>query len=187
MELSFFVIYSGVKPFYIFQRKAAIELNQPPNELQVFKDFFEKLIDNPAIKIPAGFILWVLRFLFGPVFRAAYGAVAILFIVDFVTGYGYAWMDPEISPSSRKMFHGLIKLLIYAGLLFVGYQVSVVQFGALFQSTIEMMIVLTEAKSVLENLQKIAKLKGVDIPFLEALVTLVQGKLNEATKGAKKQ
>lgn len=162
-------------------------MNQPPNELQVFKDFFEKLINNPAIKIPAGLFLWVLRFLFGPVFRAAYGAVAILFIVDFVTGYGYAWMDPEISPSSRKMFHGLIKLLIYAGLLFVGYQVSVVQFGALLQSTIEMMIVLTEAKSVLENLQKIAKLKGVDIPFLEGLVALVQGKLNEATKGAKKQ
>lgn len=153
-------------------------MNHPSNELQVFKDFFEKLIDNPVIKIPAGFFLYTFRFLFGPV-RAAYGAVAILFIADFITGYAHAWMNPEISPSSQKMFHGLIKLLIYAGLLFVGYQVSVVQFGALLQSTIEMMIVLTEAKSVLENLQKIAKLKGVDIPFLDALVTLVQGKIDK--------
>lgn len=154
-------------------------MNQTPNELQVFREFFEKLIDNPVIKIPAGFFLYVLRFLFGPVFRAAYGAVAVLFIVDFATGYGYAWMNPEISPSSRKMFHGLIKLLIYAGLLFVGHQVSVVQFGALLQSTFEMMIVLTEAKSVLENLQKIAKFKNVEIPLLDMLIALVQGKIDK--------
>lgn len=153
-------------------------MNHPPNELQVFKDFFEKLIDNPVIKIPAGFFLYTFRFLFGPV-RAAYGAVAILFIADFITGYSYAWMNPEINPDSRKMFHGLIKLFIYAGLLFVGHQVSVVQFGALLQSTFEMMIVLTEAKSVLENLQKIAKFKNVEIPLLDILIALVQGKIDK--------
>lgn len=157
-----------------------MNVNQtPPTELQVFKDFVEKLLDNPVIKIPAGFFLYVLRFLFGSVFRAAYGAVAVLFIADFVTGYSYAWMNPEISPDSRKMFHGLIKLLIYAGLLFVGHQVSVVQFGALLQSTFEMMIVLTEAKSVLENLQKIAKFKNVEIPLLDMLIALVQGKIDK--------
>jgi len=157
-------------------------LNQTPSELQTFKEFLEKILDNPAIKVSAGFLLWVLQFLFGPVFRAAYGTVAILFIADFITGYSYAWMNPEITPESRKMFRGLIKLLIYAGLLFIGYQVSTVQFGTLLQSTIEMMIVFTEAKSVLENLQKIAKFKGVEIPFLDTLLILVQGKIDKGGK-----
>lgn len=167
---------------FIFQRKAEIILNQTPNELQVFREFFEKILDNPVIKILAGFFLWVLRFLFGPVFRPAYGAVAMLFIGDTITGYSYARMNPEITPNSRKMFHGLIKLLIYAGLLFIGNQVSVVRFGSLLQSTIEMMIVITEGISILENIKKIANLKGLDIPFLNILILLFRGKLDEIDK-----
>ena len=152
------------------------------SEFDVFKEFLQKIVESPTIKVLAGFFLWFLRLMYGPVFRPAYGAVAMLFIGDTITGYSYARMNPEITPNSRKMFHGLIKILIYAGLLFIGNQVSVVRFGSLLQSTVEMMIVITEGISILENIKKIANLKGLDIPFLNILILLFRGKLDEIDK-----
>lgn len=148
-------------------------------ELDVIKHFFQRLGEHPTMKVIAGFFLWLTGALFGQEFRAAYGAVAILFVLDFITGYSYAWMSPEIKPSSRRMFHGAMKLLIYILLLMVGYQVSSVTFGALIQSVIESFVVLTEAKSVLENIKKIADLKGVELPFLDSLVKIVEGKIEK--------
>lgn len=141
--------------------------------------FISRLSEYPVIKTITGFFLWIAKALFGPIFRAAYGAVGILYILDFIAGYSYAWMNPQIKPDSRRMFHGLVKLLIYLLLLIVGYQASSVMFGSFIQSVIEAFVVLTEVKSILENIKKIADLKGVHIPFLDALTVMVQGKLNE--------
>lgn len=152
------------------------------NDKEAVLHFFDRLGECPAVKLIAGIFLWLGKALFGPVFRAAYGAVGVLYILDFITGYSYAWMSPQIKPDSRRMFHGLVKLLIYLLLLIVGHQATSVMFGSFIQSVIEAFVVLTEVKSILENLKTIADFKGVHIPFLDALTVMVQGKLNETTQ-----
>lgn len=149
------------------------------NDKDALLHFFRRLGEYPATKIVAGIFLWLIRALFGPVFRVAYGTVVTLFTVDFITGYSYAWLNPEETPNSRRMFHGLIKFLVYAGVLFVGYQISQIPLGGAIQSVIEAMVIFTEGISVLENMQKIANLKGVKIAFLDSLVAIMQGKLDE--------
>ena len=61
----------------------------------------------------------------------------------------------------------------------MGYQISKIPLGGAIQSVIEAMVIFTEGISVLENIQKIATLKGVRIAFLDSLVALMQGKLDE--------
>ena len=108
--------------------------------------------------------------------------ILVFVILDFILGYGHAWMNPKIRPDSRKMFHGIVKLLVYSCLLIAGYQTTFLLGGTLFQSIIEAYIGLTEFKSVLENIQKICVLKNIDIPFLSSIINKVDGKIEEAGK-----
>ena len=149
------------------------------DDKEVTVHFLNELKEQPFIKIILGFSLAVLKVLFGPTFKGVYAAVLILYVIDFCFGYGHAWLNPKIKPDSRKMFHGLIKLLIYMALLIVGYQISHVLFGVFIQSIIEAFIVLTETKSIFENMKLIADLKGLDIPFLNILINKVDGKMDE--------
>lgn len=148
--------------------------------------FFQRLYEFPVIKVVAGIFLWVLQALYGTVFRPAYGIVMLLWIADTATGYYHARANPAIKPESRRMYHGLVKLAIYYGLLFLGHQFSYFSATVFIQSVIETAIILTEGYSVLENLQKIAVLKGVNIPFLDQIMGIVQGKINKIDGGGVK-
>ena len=146
------------------------------NDLQIFFHFFKRLGEYPVVKVIIGIFLGLLRILFGA-FRPVYGAVMLLWLLDTATGFYYARANPAIKPESRRMFHGLVKLLIYLILLSIGYQCGLVGLLAVVQGMIESFIVLTESYSVLENVQKICILHNINFPILDQVMKMIQGRL----------
>jgi phage-related holin len=148
-------------------------------EWDIFTHFIQKLAENPAWKILAGFFIGLVKLMYGPVMRPAYGAVIILWFLDTVTGYYYAWKNPAIVPESRRMYHGLVKLCLYYFLLFLGYQCGQIMLTAILQGIIEGAILLTEGYSILENIEKTTELKGMEIPLVKTVMKLLKGKMAE--------
>lgn len=153
------------------------------NDVEIFIHFFKRLGEFPAWKIIAGIFIWILHALFGEAFLAAYGAIIVLCLIDMITGYYHAWANPAIKPESRRLYHGLVKWAIYGILIILGYQSSRSEFTAFLQGLIDGYIIITEAYSILENIQKIAVLHGAEIPFLNVIMKIVQGKIEGLNKG----
>lgn len=149
------------------------------SDLEVIQHHFEKLFEAPTWKILAGFFLSIIKLMYGPVIRPAYGVVILLWLVDTGTGYYHAWANPAVVPESRRLYHGLVKLAVYYFLLFLGYQCSQIVLTAFLQGMIEGAILLTESYSVLENVEKIIALKGVNVPLLKSVMGKLKGKLEE--------
>ena len=157
-------------------------------EWEVFGHFFHKLGEYPVVKIGCGIFIWLVHVLFGTVFRPAYGVVGLLWLVDTGTGYYHAWANPGIIPESRRMYHGLVKLTIYYFLMFLGFQLARTGFYivVMLQTTIEIAIMLTEGKSILENVKKIATLKkwpGSIAKLIDYLLGVFEGRLKEIETG----
>jgi phage-related holin len=149
------------------------------NDFETIKHYLTQLGQHPAWKLLAGFFIGLIKLMYGPVIRPAYGVVLILWLADTATGYYYAWQNPAIVPESRRMYHGLVKLCVYYFLLFLGYQCGRIFLTAFLQGTIESAIVLTEGYSILENIERIAMLKETEIPLLKSLMKLVKGKITK--------
>jgi hypothetical protein len=148
-------------------------------EWDILIHFIQRLSENPAVKIAAGFLIGIVKIMYGPIMRPAYGAVIILWFLDTVTGYYYAWKNPAIVPESRRMYHGLVKLCLYYFLLFLGYQCGQIMLTAFLQGIIEGAILLTEGYSILENIEKTAELKGMEIPLVKTVMKVLKGKMAE--------
>lgn len=151
-------------------------------EWDVFVHFIGRLTDYPAMKIVAGFIIWLVSAMYGD-YRAAYGAVIALVIADWVTGLWFAWADPSSKIQSSRLKSGAVKLLIYGILLLLGHLCSLVELAAFAQALIEGYIFMTEGISVLENLDKIFKLYKWDFPILTKVMAALHGKLKEIEGG----
>lgn len=147
------------------------------NDWDIVTHFLRRLFAFPALKILAGIFIWTAQQLFGETFRVCYGVIAVLYLLDTVTGVAYAWRNPAVRVESRRLFHGLVKLCIYGILLAVGHQCSQLALLSFFQGVIESLIVLTEMVSILENIQKIADLSGTRLPIIGALLQLIWGKI----------
>ncbi len=139
----------------------------------------QRLAEFPGAKVAAGLGLWLLKLLFGPVFRPAYSAVILLWLADFATGFYHARANPAVRPDSRRLYHGLVKLGIYLFLLVLGYLCSQTELTVFVRTVIESFIILTESYSILENLQKICALKRLSVPLLDQIMGAIQGRLNE--------
>jgi disulfide bond formation protein DsbB len=161
-------------------------------DLNVIIHFFQRLGEFPAVKIAVGIFVWLVHLMFGTAFRPAYGVVGLLWLVDTLTGYYHSWANPAIIPESRRMYHGLVKLTVYYFLMFLGYQVARMglEIVMVMQTTIEVAIVFTEFKSVIENVKKIGTLKKWS-PSIMALINqiakLLEGKCQEAMEGGGKR
>lgn len=152
------------------------------NDLETFKHYFEQMLQHPAWKLLAGFLIAAIKIMYGPVMRPAYGIVIILWLFDTATGYYHARENPAIVPESRRMYHGLVKLCVYYFLLLLGYQCSQIVLTAFLQGIMEAAILLTEGYSILENIEKISALKGFNIPLVKSIMGLLKGKTEELTK-----
>ncbi|TCL76815.1 phage-related holin [Hydrogenispora ethanolica] len=140
----------------------------------------QRLAEFPLAKIVAGVGLWLLKLLFGPVFRPVYGTVILLWLADFGTGFYHARANPAVRPDSRRLYHGLVKLGIYLFLLILGNFCSQTELTAVIRTVIESFIILTESYSILENLQKICVLKNWPAPLLDQIMKTIQGRLNDS-------
>jgi hypothetical protein len=149
------------------------------NDFEIIKHYLGHLWQYPVWKLTAGLFVGFIKLLYGPVLRPAYGIVILLWLADAVTGYYYAWKNPVVIPESRRMYHGLVKLWIYYFLLFLGYQCGRIVLTAFLQGIIESAIVLTEGYSILENMEKIVALKGMEIPVLKTVMRCLKGKITK--------
>ncbi|TCL74254.1 holin family protein [Hydrogenispora ethanolica] len=148
-------------------------------DYQTFVHFMRRLGEFPLAKIVAGVGLWLLKLLFGPVFRPVYGTVILLWLADFATGFYHARANPAIVPESRRLYHGLVKLGIYLLLLILGNFCSQTELTIVIQTIIEAFIILTESYSILENIQKICVLKGWPAPLIDQIMKTIRGRLGE--------
>lgn len=136
-------------------------------------DLLVKLVHSPGWKVAGASFLALLQTLFGD-FRPALSAVIILCVTDFILGFGFATVRHEWS--SNRLLRGAIKWAIYANLLLVGAQIAKINIlGAAFigqavAGLIDGYVVLTEAISVLEKVDKWAHLAGVKLIFLNRLI-----------------
>lgn len=152
------------------------------SDLESFKHYAEQLLQHPVWKLLTGLLIAVIKLMYGPAMRPAYGIVIILWLLDTATGTYHARANPAIVPESRRMYHGLVKLCVYYFLLFLGYQCSQIILTAFLQGIIEGAILLTEGYSILENIEKISVLKGINIPLVKSVMGLLKGKTEELTK-----
>jgi phage-related holin len=146
---------------------------------QMFIHFIRRIPEFPIVKVAVGIFLWLLHLFWGDSFRPVYVGVGLLWFADTATGLYYAWINTSIKPESRRMWHGLFKLAIYALLLGVGHQLNLIAITAFIQGSIEGFIMLTESYSVMENLHKIGEYRQWKVlPTIEWVMSILQGNLN---------
>lgn len=130
----------------------------------------QRIVELPLWKAILGVIVATMHFLVGDV-TPALRAILVLVALDWVTGFCYALIRREVS--SRRLFRGAVKLAIYANLLILGHQCAssgIPVAGMGVAGLIEGYLLLTEAVSVAENLDRIALHYDITLPFLQHLL-----------------
>ncbi len=141
----------------------------------------ELFCERPVLKTIIAVGLGVGQMLFGP-WKEVYLAIFLLWLADWFLGTLCAWLDTKDQVKSRRWFHSGIKAFLYGGLLFLSYQVRLVIAGEIIGSGLCSIIIITETLSVLENLQRIGKLFGVDLPIITQIIKAIQGRQAKIVK-----
>lgn len=132
------------------------------------RDLIDNLLSSPGAKAAGAFFVSLFQWLYGDI-GPVHAAMGALIVADWVSGLSYALMTRQLS--SNKALRGVIKLGIYAGIFLVSAQVDRVQvIGPLLSGGLLSTMIITESVSVLENLDKIARHTGVDMPILRPLI-----------------
>lgn len=130
----------------------------------------QRLAEWPVWKAIAGAVIATLHFLIGDV-TPALRAILVLVALDWLTGFSYALIRREVS--SHRLFRGSVKLAIYLILIILGHQCAMSGIpvaGMGVAGLIEGYLLLTEAVSVAENLDRIALHYDITLPFLQHLL-----------------
>jgi phage-related holin len=137
---------------------------------QHVQELFAKLLHSPGWKVAGAFCLA----LFGA-YRPAILGIVIAFCADWGLGLIYAVLTKSVS--SEKSLRGVIKALIYSGIILAGAQLSkatIPWLGIGAASLLDSLVLLTEVVSVMEKLEQLAVFFKVDIPWLHGLVRYLQ-------------
>jgi len=139
--------------------------------LRDVRDLIDNLLGSPGVKTLGAFLIGALNWLYGDL-EPVHAALGVLIVADWITGLSYSILTRQIS--SSKGLRGVIKLGIYAGVLLVAAQVDRVQIiGPVLSGWLLSAMVITESISVLENLDRIARHTGIDMPLLRPLIELL--------------
>lgn len=140
--------------------------------LRDVREILENLLSSPGAKAAGAFLISIIHWLYGDL-GPAHGTMGALILADWVSGLSYSVMARQLS--SSKGLRGVIKLGLYAGIFLVSAQVDRVQVvGPLLSGSLLSAMIITESVSVLENLDKIARHTGVDMPILRPLIQLLR-------------
>ncbi len=145
---------------------------------EALRHHLDKLADYPAIKIMAGFFVWLFAFLFGD-FSLVYGAIMFFVVADLITALWFAWVDPDSRIQSFRMKEGVAKLFLYSGALSIAHFCSFVPFLATVEFCTQGAVAATELISLVENAQKLCKHYGVESKLLDLLLKILNGKMKE--------
>jgi phage-related holin len=143
--------------------------------IEVFRHFFERLAEYPAIKLVAGFFIWLFSAMYGK-FNPVYSAIIAFIIADWLSAIWFAWVDPNSKIESSRMKEGAVKLLIYAVALSAGHFCSFVAVVAPLEAYIQGYILVTELISLCENAKKLADHYRIQIPVLDTVIGFLHGK-----------
>lgn len=139
---------------------------------------FARLVDSAPLKVAAGMVAFSGWLTTPGVNQAA----VILLIADWATGTFKGWITHQMN--SDAGVRGAIKSLIYLGLLAVGHQVAAA--GPIVAEAAQwaaIAVILTEAISVLENLDAIATSYRVDLPILRQTLSVMRMKQTQIGTG----
>ena len=140
---------------------------------QDIRGLVTNLFDSPTWKSIGVLLLGLVHQLFGKTFTPIHSAVITLVALDWIAGLSYAVMSRQVS--SSKSLRGVVKLTIYGVVFVVGAQLDKIQVvGSFLNGSLAGVIVLTEAVSVLENTDKIARYRGIDLPWLEPVIQILR-------------
>jgi hypothetical protein len=151
-------------------------------DVEVLVHYTGRIFEHPAAKLAGGVLVGLYQCFFGNIAFQAFCAIFIVWMIDFITGYHYARIDPAIRPCSRKWRHGLVKYGIYLILLLAGNQCYFIWGMAFVSGVIQFFIMATEVYSICENVDKISTFRGVPLPFIRQIMKIVEGKV-DAIKG----
>lgn len=147
----------------------------------------QRLVELPLWKALAGALVATVHFLVGDV-TPALRAILVLVALDWVTGFCYALIRREVS--SRRLFRGAVKLVIYLNLLILGRQCAtsgIPGVGIGVAGLVEGYLLLTEAVSVAENLDRIAVHYDITLPFLKHLLKYLKTQERIQIRSARKR
>lgn len=151
--------------------------------LHDLKELISRLFESPTVTAIGSVLLGLLHQLFGETFRPVHSAVLILILADWAFGLSHAVMARELS--SNKSLGGVLELTLYGGIFIVGAQLEKVQLiGPFLNGSLAGVMVITEAVSVLENIDKLARLKGVELDWLESVIELLEQRKTKLSQEA---
>jgi hypothetical protein len=135
-------------------------------------DVVVKLVHGPAWKWTVSAAVGLFAVLFGTKVHPILTAAFVCYCFDWFLGVGYGLITRSLS--SSKSLRGVIKFLVYGGVILVAEQLTRIRLigidgGLMIEGVIHTLILVTEAQSNVENLGKICDHFGVDIPWLKLL------------------
>lgn len=117
----------------------------------MFQKVFAKLFELPLIKGGASFVLTLSSFMVGNLYNAEIIAVAMLMVIDSLTGVGATLIEKK-AVTSKRFAHSVIKAVVYFLAISASKFLDTSVPGDFVQYSTIGFVAVTEFISILENI-----------------------------------